>query len=60
MGKCRKAIAVRLSDDALQVLHQQAGKHVLRVFTYQGESVTKANNHTWRKALVRAGIRDFR
>ncbi|MCY4419644.1 MAG: tyrosine-type recombinase/integrase, partial [Gammaproteobacteria bacterium] len=29
-------------------------------FTYKGLPVTKANNHAWRKALVRAGIEDFR
>ena len=33
-AKARKAIAVPLNDDALQVLHQQAGKHPLRVFIY--------------------------
>ena len=58
--KARKAIAVPLNEDALQVLSQQMGKHPTRVFTYQSEPVTKANNHAWRKALVRAGIRDFR
>ena len=30
------------------------------VFTYKGRPVTKANNHAWRKALVRAGIKNFR
>ena len=30
------------------------------MFTYKGKPVTKANNHAWRKALVRAGIEDFR
>lgn len=59
-AKARKAIAVPLNEDALQVLSQQMGKHPVRVFTYHGEPVTKANNHAWRKALARAGIRDFR
>jgi len=38
------------------------GKHSTRVFTftYKGKPVTRANNHAWRKALVRAGIEDFR
>ena len=30
------------------------------VFTYDGEPVTRANNHAWRKALKRAGIENFR
>ena len=59
-AKARKAIAVPLNADALQVLRQQMDKHPIQVFTYQGEPVTKANNHAWRKALVRAGIQDFR
>ena len=59
-AKARKAIAVPLNADALLVLRQQMDKHPTRVFSYQGKPVTKANNHAWRKALVRAGIRDFR
>ncbi len=59
-AKARKAIPVPLNAEAVLVLRQQAGKHSSRVFTYQGEPVTKANNHAWRKALVRAGIRNFR
>lgn len=30
------------------------------VFIYEGEPVKKAGGHAWRKALVRAGIEDFR
>jgi integrase len=30
------------------------------VFTYKGKPVTRCNNHAWRKALIRAGIEDFR
>jgi len=36
------------------------GKHRTWVFTFQGDRVGKANNHAWRKALVRAGISNFR
>ena len=59
-AKTRKAIAVPLNEDAMLVLRQQLGKHSSRVFTYKGQPVTKANNHAWRKALVRARIDDFR
>ena len=34
--------------------------HASAVFTYGGKPVTRANNHAWRKALVRAGISNFR
>lgn len=59
-AKARKAIPVPLNAEAVLVLRQQDGKHKSRVFTYQGKPVTKANNHAWRKALVRAGIENFR
>ena len=59
-AKTRKAIPVPLNAEAVLVLRQQEGKHPDRVFTYKGKPVTKANNHAWRKALVRAGIEDFR
>ena len=59
-AKAEKAIAVPLGADALEVIREQFGKHDSFVFTYEGEPVTRANNHAWRKALVRAGIEDFR
>ncbi|PLX61083.1 tyrosine-type recombinase/integrase [Sedimenticola selenatireducens] len=59
-AKARKAIPVPLNAEAIHVLRQQIGKHSTRVFTYKGSPVTKANNHAWRKALTRAGIKDFR
>lgn len=59
-AKAEKAIGVPLNDEALAVIRLQIGKHDTHVFTYEGEPVTRANNHAWRKALVRAGIRDFR
>ncbi|MGB5728807.1 MAG: tyrosine-type recombinase/integrase [Thiogranum sp.] len=59
-AKARKAIPVPLNAEAVMVLRRQVGKHPLRVFTFAGEPVTRANNHAWRKALVRAGIENFR
>lgn len=59
-AKARKAIPVPLNAEAILVLRQQMGKHSTQVFTYKGKPVTRANNHAWRKALVRAGIEDFR
>ena len=54
--KTRKAIAVPLNPDALDVLVRQKGKHAEYVFTYKDKPVTRA----WRRALTRAGIEDFR
>jgi integrase len=51
---------VPLSSDALLVIREQLGKNDNFVFTYKGKSVTRANNHAWRKGLIRAGIEDFR
>jgi integrase len=51
---------VPLNNDALAVIRQQIGKHDTHVFTYKGNPVTRANNHAWEKALIRAGITDFR
>lgn len=59
-AKAKKAIAVPLNDEALAVIRSQIGKNHIHVFTYEGNPVTRANNHAWRKALKRAGIADFR
>lgn len=58
--KTGKALAVPLNDQSVDVLRQQVGQHQIYVFTYDGHPVTKANNHAWRKALTRAGIKNFR
>lgn len=59
-SKSGKAIAVPLNNEACSIIRSQIGKHESHVFTYKGEPVTRANNHAWRKALVRAGIDNFR
>ena len=59
-AKNNKSIAVPLNSEAISILKAQIGKHETNVFTYEGLPVTRANNHAWRKALVRAGIEDFR
>ena len=58
--KNRKPMAVPLNAEAVLVLRSQIGQHPVRVFTFKGQPVNKANNHAWRKALIRAGIKDFR
>jgi len=59
-AKAKKAIAVPLNTDAISVILGQMGKHESHVFTYKSKPVSRANNHVWRKALVRAGIENFR
>jgi integrase len=49
-----------LNAEAIEILNQQIGNHRKWVFTYRGRRVTKANNHAWRKAIVRAQIGNFR
>nr|WP_248885760.1 site-specific integrase [Acidithiobacillus sp. S30A2] len=58
-AKARKPIPVSLNDQAIQVLRRQIGKHLVRVFTYEGNPVTQTNTKAWHKALKRAGIEDF-
>ncbi len=64
-AKARKAITVPLSDTAITVLRRQLPKkrqpgHVEAVFVYRGSPVYQTTTAAWKKALERAGIRDFR
>lgn len=59
-SKNRKAIGISLSNTAGSILRRQMGKHQTHVFTYKGHPVTQVNTKAWRKALERAGIKDFR
>jgi integrase len=59
-AKARRPIGVPLNAEAVIVLRQQVGRHGVRVFTYRETPVAKAGTHAWKRALQRAGIRDFR
>lgn len=59
-AKGRRDFSVPLCDAAMDVLRACKGHHPQRVFTYRGKPITWANTLAWRKALRRAGIRDFR
>lgn len=59
-SKNRHPIAVPLNPDAIGVLLRQKDKHPQRVFTFKGKPIANANTRSWREALVRAGIEDFR
>jgi integrase len=59
-AKGRRSFSVPLNETALSVLHKCRGRHRNRVFTYKGKPIAWANTLAWRKALVRAGIENFR
>jgi integrase len=42
------------------VLREQIGKHLTHVFSFRDKPIVHPNNGAWIKALVRAGIADFR
>ncbi len=59
-AKAGKAIGVPLNDEAVNIVRSQIGNDLHYVFVFKGKAVLRANNHAWRKALNRAGIKDFR
>lgn len=59
-AKARKAIAVPLSINAVNIIREQIGKHSTHVFSYHGNTITQVNTKAWRAALVKVGIKDFR
>ena len=59
-AKAGRAIGVPLNDSAINVLHQQIGKHHIRVFTYKGKPFVKAGTRAFKNALERSGINNFR
>ncbi|WP_133130258.1 tyrosine-type recombinase/integrase [Legionella yabuuchiae] len=59
-SKTKKGIPVPLNTQAIEILKQQKGNHPIFIFTYKGNPVSRCNNHAWRKALNRAGIKNFR
>jgi integrase len=65
MGSCRSGqgrrgdrCAVERRSDA--VLQEENGKHRERVFTFKGRPLGQVNTRSWRNALQRAGIKNFR
>lgn len=51
---------IPLNDTAIAILKQCVGGHATHVFTYNGEPLKGLSNKTWKKALKRAGIENFR
>ena len=59
-AKGAKAIPVPLNTDAISILQRQIGIHPACVFTYRRQPIAYVNTRAWRRALVRAGIKNFR
>lgn len=59
-AKGRKSIHVSLNATAMEILQKQIGKHPVRIFTYRGKPINQVNTKAWRRALKRAGIKNFR
>jgi len=57
-AKAGKAIGVPLNRDAIVVLREQEGRHPVRVFTYEGRPVAKANASAFAKAVRRAELHE--
>jgi hypothetical protein len=45
---------------AVNIIREQLGIKTIVRRLCKGKTVLRANNHAWKKALVRAGIDDFR
>lgn len=58
--KGKRELVLPLSEMAREILSSQIGRHEDYVFTYQGNPVGQVNTGSWRKALQRAGIEDYR
>ncbi len=59
-AKGGEAIGVPLNADAMAVLNEAKGKHPERVFSYKRRPLGQVNTRSWRNALKRAGIENFR
>lgn len=59
-AKTKKAIPVPLNSTAMDVIQKQVGNHPQFVFTYGSNRIIQCNTKAWRKALKRAGIKNFR
>jgi integrase len=51
---------IPLNDAAVEALRRNIGNHHTYVFTYNGKPIRHASTATWKRALEKAGIEDFR
>jgi integrase len=53
-------LGVPLNNEAMALLQEEKGKHRERVFTFKGRPLGQVNTTSWRNALKRAEIENFR
>lgn len=58
--KTKETVTLPLNATAQAIVQRQLGKHREAVFTYEGRPIGRVNGAAWKKALARAGIKDFR
>lgn len=58
-SKTSTAIPIPLNNDAIKIIKSQIGRHPIFVFTYNGKPIDECTTKAWRKALERAGIKNF-
>jgi len=58
--KDEEDIHVSLSQFAVDLLQRQLGKHPVRVFTQAGHPISQISTKSWRDAVTRAGLQNFR
>jgi integrase len=59
-AKARKAIAVPLNGEAVDIIPSRIGNHATHVFSFRGEPIRQVSTKAWYQALQRAGIENFR
>jgi len=61
-AKAKKAIGVPLNSQALEILKRRKASNIqsIAVFEYKGKALSRFNNHSWSKALLRVGVKNFR
>lgn len=55
-----KDFCLPLNQDAIDVIRKQIGKHHQFVFVYKGNPTKKCSTRSWKLALKRAGISNFK
>ena len=55
-SKSRKPISIPLQDDAIAVLRDQIGNHLVNVFTYRGKPYDRVGSRALNRAAKKAGI----
>jgi Site-specific recombinase XerD len=58
--KSGKRFSMPLNQDAIDVIRAQIGKHHQYVFVYDGHPTKKCSTRSWKHALKRAGITNFK